>query len=94
MLHLTRNIIFSFGATTYKLLCKTTKNKFQLTKEAHFHKTIFQSNQKDHPYAGLSITLFFGIFHGFGFPFGWRDGVCQTLDEDDMPAPKPITPND
>lgn len=94
MLYLTRNINFFFGAITYKLLCKTTKNKFNLRKESISMKRLFKAARQTIPMLVLSITLFFGIFHGFDFPFDWGDGVCQTLEEDDMPAPKPITPND
>ncbi len=35
----------------------------------------------------LSITLFFGIFQDFVFPWITGDGMYQTLDEIDPPSP-------
>ncbi len=55
-------------------------------------KRLFKAARQTIPMLVLSITLFFGIFHGFDFPFAWRDEVCQTLDEYDPPENKPTTP--
>ena len=42
----------------------------------------------------LSIHLFFSIWGDFISLSSCGDGMCQTLDEDDIPIKRPITPND
>lgn len=39
----------------------------------------------------LSVTLIFGFLDTLSNLLE-SNMICQTLDEDDMPAPKPITP--
>ncbi|MDE6875313.1 MAG: hypothetical protein K2P87_12740 [Lachnospiraceae bacterium] len=42
----------------------------------------------------LSTSLSLGILGDFISLLSWGDGMCQTLDEDDIPIKRPITPND